>query len=113
MTTLALPPKVRVYVYAILGALSLAVGAAQVGYASVNQPNPDWLTVALAVVPFLAAGLGYTAATHTPAAKTIVEPGQGDVLEVKTDEYVGEHRAPEVYGGSSKVDATFHRGDDA
>lgn len=67
MPTLVIPERARVYVYAVIGVLSLAVGAVQVGYAAVEAPNPDWLTVALAVVPFLAAGLGYTAATHTPA----------------------------------------------
>lgn len=68
MPTLALPAKARTYVYAIIGLISLTVGAFQVGYAALDAGNPDWLTVALAVVPFLAAGLGYTAATHVPAA---------------------------------------------
>jgi NADH:ubiquinone oxidoreductase subunit 6 (subunit J) len=97
MNTLAMPPKVRVYVYAVIGLVSLAVGAVQVGFASINEPNPEWLTVALAVVPFLAAGLGYTAATHTPSETTTVAPskaldpeGDGQV-----EPYVGEHR-PEV-----------------
>ena len=76
MAPLALPPKARVYVYAVIGVLSLAVGAIQVGYASIEAPNPEWLTVALAVVPFLAAGLGYTAASHTPSEDTIVQPGR-------------------------------------
>ena len=34
------------------------------------------LTIALAVVPFLAAGLGYTAATHTPSETTTVQPAK-------------------------------------
>ena len=66
MPTLAIPAAARVYVYAAIGLVSLVVGAFQVGYAALSAPNPDWLTVALAVVPFLAAGLGSTAATHTP-----------------------------------------------
>lgn len=78
MHQLTLSPAVRVYVYAVIGLVSLAVGAFQVGYAALDAPSPDWLTVALAVVPFLAAGLGYTAVTHTPT----------DVSEG----YVGEHR---------------------
>ena len=53
MNTLAMPPKVRVYVYAVIGLVSLAVGAVQVGFASINEPNPEWLTVALAVVPHM------------------------------------------------------------
>lgn len=81
---LALPPKARTVVYAIIGIVSLAVGAAQVGFAAVDQPAPDWLTVALAVVPFLAAGLGYTAATHVPSAPDYTAPVD--------DGYVGKHR---------------------
>lgn len=75
-----IPPKARGYVYAAIGFIGLGVGSAQVGYAAAGIDNPTWLTVALAVVPFLSAGLGYTAATHTP----------------KVDEYVGEHRAPDL-----------------
>lgn len=68
---LHIPARFRTYVYAAIGAVSLIVGAFQVGYAALDQGNPDWLTVALAVVPFLAAGLGYTAATHTPREATV------------------------------------------
>lgn len=75
---LAIPAKARAYVYGTFGVLSLAVGAAQVGYAAISAAQPDWLTVALAVVPFVGAGIGYTAATHTPKVEA---------------EYVGEHRA--------------------
>ena len=74
--TLAMSPRARTIVYAVIGAVSLVVGAIQVGYASVNEANPDWLTIALAVVPFLAAGLGYTAATHTPSETTTVQPAK-------------------------------------
>lgn len=70
---LAIPAKARVYVYSIFGVLSLAVGACQVGYAAIGGAQPDWLTVALAVVPFVGAGIGYTAATHVPEAPD-VEP---------------------------------------
>ena len=80
MSTLAIPPAARSYVYWVFGVVSLVVGATQVGYAAVDLPAPDWLTVALAVVPFVGAGIGYTAATHTPRAGAAVE------------EYVGEHR---------------------
>ena len=78
----AMPAKVRAAVYTVMSILGLGVGAAQVGYAAANVPNPTWLTVALAVVPFLVAGLGFTAATHTPKADASVE-------------YIGEHRADE------------------
>ncbi len=61
-----IPAKARFAVYAILGALGLVIGSIQVGFAALGNGNPDWLTVALAVYPFLAGGLGYTAATYTP-----------------------------------------------
>ena len=73
---LAMSPKVRRWVYAVIGGVSLVVGAIQVGYASLNAGQPEWLTVALAVVPFLAAGLGYTAASHTPSETTTVQPAK-------------------------------------
>lgn len=55
---------VRRTVYIVLSVVGLLVGAAQVGYAAVEVSPPDWLTIALAVVPFIAAGVGFTAATH-------------------------------------------------
>lgn len=67
MRTLIIPEQIRVYIYGSIALISLVIGAVQVGYAALEAPQPDWLTVALAVVPFLAAGLGATAATHTPA----------------------------------------------
>ena len=57
--------RTRLAVYTVVASVTLIIGAIQVGYASLDAPQPDWLTVALAVVPFLAAGIGYTAATHT------------------------------------------------
>lgn len=61
--------RARLTVYAVVATVTLIIGAIQVGYASLEAPQPDWLTVALAVVPFLAAGIGYTAATHTPRSE--------------------------------------------
>lgn len=81
MTPLVLPPKVRAIAYAIISIAGLVVGAAQVGFAALERGNPDWLVVALAVVPFVTSGIGAVALTHTPKADEV--------------EYVGEHRAPE------------------
>jgi hypothetical protein len=82
MNPLVIPAKARAYVYGLFGVLSLAVGAVQVGYAAIDSPAPDWLRVALAVVPFIGAGIGYTAATHT----TDVEPA-GYVSGVRIAEF--------------------------
>lgn len=62
--------RTRLAVYVTFSVIALVVGAIQVGYASIEAPQPDWLTIALAVVPFLAAGLGFTAATHTTRSTT-------------------------------------------
>lgn len=73
MTTL-ISGRTRLAIYVILGAASTIVGAIQVGYAAIDAPNPDWLTVAIAVVPFLAGALGVTAATHTPGGGVVFGP---------------------------------------
>lgn len=65
---LQVPARVRAWLYGAFSVVSLAVGAAQVGYAAVPADSPTWLNVALAVVPFVGAGLTGVAATHTPTA---------------------------------------------
>jgi hypothetical protein len=64
----ALPPKARSIIYLGYSMVGLTVGAVQVGYLAAQLPQPTWLTVALAVVPFLGAGLGLTAASNTPTS---------------------------------------------
>lgn len=60
-------PTLRKTLYTIYTLLGLALGAVQVGYASADAGTPTWLTVTLAVFAFVGAGLGFTAATNTPA----------------------------------------------
>jgi hypothetical protein len=75
MPTVALPPKVRAVIYLVYSLLGVTVGAIQVGYLAAGLDQPTWLTVALAVVPFLGAGLGITAASNTKLAEpTYVAP---------------------------------------
>ena len=57
-------PKVRKYAYIIFAVLALIIGAFQVGYNSLQLPNPDWLTVALSVIPFVGAQLGLVALSN-------------------------------------------------
>jgi hypothetical protein len=54
-------PKARRIAYQVFWTVSLAVGATQVGIHSADVPTPTWLTVALSVLPFVGAGIGYTA----------------------------------------------------
>jgi len=51
----------RKKIYTVFWVVGLLLGCAQVGYAAADLGQPVWLTVALAVFTFLAAGVGYTA----------------------------------------------------
>lgn len=62
-----IPAKVRGPIYAMYALLGLALGATQVGFSAANAGQPVWLTVALAVFAFVGTGIGYTAASNTPA----------------------------------------------
>lgn len=62
-----IPPKVRGPIYSGYAVVGLGLGATQVGYAAAQADQPVWLTVALAVFAFLGTGIGYTAASNTPA----------------------------------------------
>ena len=55
-------PNARRIAYQAFWTVSLLVGAAHVGYGAVDgATTPTWLTVALSVLPFVGAGIGYTA----------------------------------------------------
>ncbi|MCA1799989.1 MAG: hypothetical protein LC687_05325 [Actinobacteria bacterium] len=77
---LLLPAKVRGIVYTVLIFLGLGIGAAQTGFDALGSGYPDWLVVAARVIPYLSAGLGAVALSHTPKAGSA------------TEEYVGDHR---------------------
>ncbi len=70
----ALPPKARAIVYYSYVGVGLLLGATQVGYSAAELGQPTWLTVALAVFAFLAAGLGLTAASNTIVDPPLYEP---------------------------------------
>jgi len=54
-------PNARRIAYQAFWTVSLATGAAHVGFQSADVGVPAWLTVALSVLPFVGAGIGYTA----------------------------------------------------
>ena len=54
-------PKARRIAYQAFWTVSLATGAAHIGFQSADVGVPAWLTVALSVLPFVGAGIGYTA----------------------------------------------------
>ena len=61
----ALPPKVRAILYYITAIAGIALGAAQAALLALDKGQPDWLTIALVVYPFIAAGFGTVAASNT------------------------------------------------
>ena len=81
-----LPPQVRRTVYIVFALVGLALGALQVGFSAAVSETPGWLTVTLAVFPFVSTALGFTAASNTvlgnavasrpaPPADLAAEPG--------------------------------------
>ena len=60
-------PKARRIAYQVFWTVSLLIGAAHVGFQSADVGVPEWLTVALSVLPFVGAAIGYTAQANTPA----------------------------------------------
>ena len=53
-------PKARRIAYQAFWTVSLATGAAHIGFQSAGDV-PAWLTTTLAVLPFVGAGIDYTA----------------------------------------------------
>lgn len=55
-------PRARRIAYQVFWTASLLIGAVHIGYGAVDgATTPTWLTVALSVLPFVGAGIGYTA----------------------------------------------------
>ena len=59
-----IPDAVRQTVYIVYACAVIGVGAVQVGFVSVNAAQPPSLTIALAVLAYLGAALGITAASN-------------------------------------------------
>jgi hypothetical protein len=63
-----IPAKFRRPIYGVFAFIGLGLGATQVGFAAAQIGQPQWMTIALAVYPFVAAGVGFTAQANTPTA---------------------------------------------
>lgn len=61
-----LPDKQRKLAYKIFAIASLLVGAVQLGFLTAGLGLPVAVKVALAVLPYLGAGFGFTAASNVP-----------------------------------------------
>ena len=73
--TINLPAQVRLVAYWVYSLGAVALGAIQIGYATIEAPQPDWLTVAIAVAVYLGAALGLVAGSNVQ-----VGTGDGDDL---------------------------------
>ena len=72
----AFPPKLRAIVYWVYIVLGLAAGSAIVYFAAANIAVPDWFVGVNAVIAFLGAGFGFTAASHV-----VVKPPPADAAQ--------------------------------
>lgn len=63
-----IPASFRKPLYGVFAVAGVIIGAIQVGIAATGDANPEWLLVTLAVFPFLAGAIGFTAAANTTAA---------------------------------------------
>lgn len=59
-------PLARRTVYGTYGIACVAATATQVGYASIQIAQPDWLTVSIAVLAYLGIPLAGLALSNTP-----------------------------------------------
>ena len=60
-----IPAAWRKPIYGAFAVAGVIIGAIQVGIAAIGAENPDWLLVVLAVFPFLAGAVGFTASANT------------------------------------------------
>lgn len=83
-----IPAGLRKPVYGVLAVVFLIIGAVQVAYAAIDAPNPQWLVIALAVVPFVASAVGFTAQGNTTVTKAV--PDTEDTPEADEDDSADE-----------------------
>ena len=68
-----IPASWRKPIYGAFAVAGVVIGAIQVGIAAIGAANPEWLLVVLAVVPFVAGAIGFTASANTDTSI----PGEG------------------------------------
>lgn len=60
-----IPATWRKPIYGVFAVAGVIIGAIQVGIAAIGAANPEWLLVVLAVFPFVAGAVGFTASANT------------------------------------------------
>ena len=86
-----IPAAWRKPIYGAFAVLGVVIGAIQVGFAAAEAGNPLWLNITLAVFPFVAGAVGFTA-----SANTNNEPGPADLdWDRRTDGSMADYAAEE------------------
>ena len=86
-----IPAAFRKPLYGAFAVAGVVIGAIQVGFAAAEAGNPLWLNITLAVFPFVAGAVGFTA-----SANTNNEPGPADLdWDRRTDGTMADHAAEE------------------
>ena len=86
-----IPAAWRKPIYGAFAVLGVVIGAIQVGFSAAEVGNPLWLNITLAVFPFLAGAVGFTA-----SANTNNEPGPADLdWDRRTDGSMADYAAEE------------------
>ena len=86
-----IPAAFRKPLYGAFAVAGVVIGAIQVGFAAAEAGNPLWLNITLAVFPFVAGAIGFTA-----SANTHNEPGPADLdWDRRTDGTMADYAAEE------------------
>ena len=86
-----IPAAWRKPIYGAFAVAGVVIGAIQVGFAAAEAGNPLWLNITLAVFPFVAGAIGFTA-----SANTNNEPGPADLdWDRRTDGSMADYAAEE------------------
>ena len=89
-----IPAAWRKPIYGAFAVAGVVIGAIQVGIAAIGAENPDWLLVILAVFPFVAGAVGFTASANTDA--TVNGEGWDRRIDGSMADYATEDEAVEV-----------------
>ena len=81
-----IPASWRKPIYGAFAVAGVLIGAIQVGIAAVGSANPEWLLIVLAVFPFLAGAIGFTASANTNKAEDDIDWSGGSMADFATED---------------------------
>lgn len=81
-----IPAAFRKPLYGVFAVAGVIIGAIQVGIAATGEANPEWLLIVLAVFPFLAGAIGFTASANTNKAEDGIDWSGGSMADFATED---------------------------